>query len=133
MPRALVDERRDARSSALTEEAERIRRLLILGGVDWTRADAVRRLIEAERWALAARVARGTRPVCGAWARSANRPCLARPIDGKRRCKFHGGLSTGPRTAEGRERNRAALARGHVTQSAVARARKAKRDLVSSD
>jgi hypothetical protein len=30
--------------------------------------------------------------------------CRHKSEPGKRRCKFHGGLSTGPRTAEGRER-----------------------------
>lgn len=31
-------------------------------------------------------------------------PCRNKPMPGKRRCKFHGGMSTGPRTAEGREK-----------------------------
>lgn len=31
-------------------------------------------------------------------------PCRAKPISGKARCKFHGGMSTGPKTQEGRER-----------------------------
>lgn len=38
---------------------------------------------------------------CGALTR-AGTPCQARALPGKRRCRFHGGLSTGPRTAEGR-------------------------------
>ncbi len=42
--------------------------------------------------------------------------CMCKPIPGKRRCKFHGGLSTGPRTPEGKARiaeaqRRAALKR----------------------
>src|SRR5262249_12073701 len=37
------------------------------------------------------------RPTCG--ARKA-----VRVVPGKRRCRFHGGLSTGPRTVEGRAR-----------------------------
>ena len=28
--------------------------------------------------------------------------CAKFPMDGKRRCRLHGGLSTGPKTAEGR-------------------------------
>lgn len=31
-------------------------------------------------------------------------PCRAMAINGKGRCKFHGGMSTGPRTPEGRAR-----------------------------
>ncbi|MES2460821.1 MAG: HGGxSTG domain-containing protein [Armatimonadota bacterium] len=30
--------------------------------------------------------------------------CLCKPVDGKNRCKFHGGKSTGPKTLEGRAR-----------------------------
>jgi len=40
---------------------------------------------------------------CGARTRQ-GRPCLRRPVKGNRRCPNHGGLSTGPRTAEGRAR-----------------------------
>src|SRR5262249_56545847 len=34
----------------------------------------------------------------------AGAPCMMRVGPGKRRCRFHGGLSTGPRTVEGRAR-----------------------------
>lgn len=47
---------------------------------------------------------------CGAKTRKGT-PCRCRPIPGKRRCKFHGGLSTGPKTPEGKERIREALRR----------------------
>jgi len=43
---------------------------------------------------------------CGARNR-AGMPCSNRPRPNGR-CRFHGGLSTGPRTAEGRERIRMA-------------------------
>jgi len=43
------------------------------------------------------------RPRCCAKTR-AGAPCIMRVVPGKRRCRFHGGLSTGPRTAEGRAR-----------------------------
>jgi len=50
------------------------------------------------------------RPVCGARTKS-GRPCQAKPVwdeehDRPRngRCRLHGGLSTGPKTAEGRRR-----------------------------
>ncbi|WP_078549897.1 HGGxSTG domain-containing protein [Thioclava sp. F36-6] len=42
---------------------------------------------------------------CGAKTRKGH-PCKALSLSGKRRCKFHGGLSTGPKTAEGIERIR---------------------------
>lgn len=38
---------------------------------------------------------------CGAHARSTGRPCKAQALSNGR-CRNHGGLSTGPRTAEGR-------------------------------
>lgn len=40
---------------------------------------------------------------CGAKTRRGGH-CRARPIPGKTRCKFHGGLSTGPKTTEGKAR-----------------------------
>ena len=45
--------------------------------------------------------------LCGAKTRSGT-PCAKYPINGKRRCRLHGGLSTGPRTAEGKARIAAA-------------------------
>lgn len=50
------------------------------------------------------------RPKCGAKTR-AGTPCQARVVPGKRRCRMHGGLSTGPKTDEGRERIREAQRR----------------------
>lgn len=44
-----------------------------------------------------------THSFCGAKTRKGT-PCRAKPIPGKARCKFHGGLSTGPRTPEGKAR-----------------------------
>ena len=38
---------------------------------------------------------------CGAKTRKGT-PCQMRPIPWSRRCRLHGGLSTGPKTAEGR-------------------------------
>jgi len=41
------------------------------------------------------------RKTCGAFARSTGRPCCAKAmLNG--RCRNHGGLSTGPKTPEGR-------------------------------
>mgnify|MGYP003651844365 CR=1 FL=1 len=41
---------------------------------------------------------------CGARTR-AGTPCKNLSIEGNGRCKFHGGLSTGPRTPEGKRRS----------------------------
>ena len=40
---------------------------------------------------------------CGARTRM-GAPCKAKALPGKARCKFHGGMSTGPKTAEGRQK-----------------------------
>lgn len=42
------------------------------------------------------------RVVCGAKTRMGT-PCQSKSIKGKKRCKLHGGLSTGPRTKEGKQ------------------------------
>jgi len=39
---------------------------------------------------------------CGAYARSTGRPCQAKALSNGR-CRNHGGLSTGPKTPEGRQ------------------------------
>lgn len=46
---------------------------------------------------------RRDRPVCGAKTRKGV-PCVRKVVPGKARCRNHGGLSTGPRTAEGKAR-----------------------------
>ena len=43
------------------------------------------------------------RVTCGAKTR-AGHPCKMKSEAGRTRCKFHGGKSTGPKTAEGRAR-----------------------------
>ena len=48
-----------------------------------------------------------TNPLCGAKTRS-GKPCEKFPLVSKRRCRLHGGLSTGPKTVEGRGRIAAA-------------------------
>lgn len=58
------------------------------------------------------------RPKCGARCRDGH-ACLATVVDGTLRCRLHGGLSTGPRTPEGRaaiadsNRRRARIRGGH--------------------
>jgi hypothetical protein len=39
---------------------------------------------------------------CMAFCRITSQPCRMKKVPGKNRCRLHGGLSTGPRTAEGR-------------------------------
>ncbi len=46
-----------------------------------------------------------TAPRCGAKTRNGH-PCAQPAMRNRRRCRFHGGLSTGPRTPEGLERMR---------------------------
>ncbi|WP_372674553.1 HGGxSTG domain-containing protein [Aquicoccus sp.] len=58
------------------------------------------RLLEATDYSD---VKRGVKRRCGAKTRKGT-TCRAKPLPGKTRCKFHGGMSTGPRTPEGRER-----------------------------
>jgi hypothetical protein len=55
---------------------------------------------QAERLA---REAAKRRVTCGAKTRKGN-PCRNQSEPGKRRCKFHGGRSTGAKTPEGRAR-----------------------------
>ena len=42
-------------------------------------------------------------PLCGARTRKGV-PCQRKAVRGKQRCRNHGGMSTGPKTAEGRAR-----------------------------
>lgn len=44
------------------------------------------------------------RVICGATRHRDRQPCQAKSEPGKRRCRFHGGRSTGPRTPEGKAR-----------------------------
>ena len=45
--------------------------------------------------------------LCGAKTRAGGR-CAKSPVAGKNRCRLHGGLSTGPKTAAGKRRIAAA-------------------------
>lgn len=42
---------------------------------------------------------------CGARTKSAGTPCKLRMLYSCGRCKFHGGMSTGPRTGKGKKRS----------------------------
>ena len=76
----------------------------------WTRGDEVlgrehraRMATRARLEAQAATVLAYRRVPCGALTRKGT-PCRALSEPGRRRCRFHGGRSTGPRTAEGKAR-----------------------------
>ncbi len=63
------------------------------------------------KWQRARAEAAAKRRVrCGAKTRNGT-PCRAKSVPGKRRCKFHGGMSTGARTTEGIKRIREAQRR----------------------
>ena len=55
-------------------------------------------------------LAEDLRPECGAKTKTGE-SCDEPVVPGKRRCRAHGGLSTGPKTKEGRERIREAQRR----------------------
>jgi hypothetical protein len=57
----------------------------------------------ARPWGASEHRHRG-RPACGALARSTGLPCKRTVLGRGGRCSNHGGMSTGPRTAEGRQR-----------------------------
>ncbi len=50
------------------------------------------------------------KPVCGARTRRGT-PCMCKNLLRGGRCRFHGGMSTGPRTTEGKARSAANLTR----------------------
>ena len=54
---------------------------------------------------------------CGARRRRDGLPCEALSVPGKRRCRWHGGYSTGPRTEDGRARALANLRRASKLSS----------------
>lgn len=101
-----------------------LRRLLRAWYVACDRVDAIRRPIASDE-ELAERRARffidsGLMPpplvlpdypefppecvgmICGAKAKSSGRPCKSTQIHKNGRCKFHGGLSTGPKSTQGK-------------------------------
>ena len=63
---------------------------------------------------------------CGAYARSTGAPCRAKALPNGR-CKLHGGLSTGPKTIEGRRAvgaaTRARMAAGQLQKAMAGRVR----------
>jgi len=72
--------------------------------IRYYRVDTVRTGVDLQRWLWqrAYAMERDNRVVCGARRRRDGQPCEALSVPGKRRCKWHGGMSTGPRTAKGK-------------------------------
>jgi hypothetical protein len=62
---------------------------------------------------------------CGARVRHRHGFCRRWPVPGKERCRFHGGLSTGARTEEGKARSLAAMRAGQQRWLADMHAKKA--------
>ena len=60
---------------------------------------------------------------CNATSKRTKERCRAPAIKGKTKCRFHGGKSTGPRTAEGRAR----IAKAHTVHGRETRAIRAER------
>jgi hypothetical protein len=85
-------------------------------------------ILAAVEWAArqsAPTTPKGLRPKCGARCRDGH-PCQARTVwdahhDRPRngRCRMHGGLSTGPRTEEGKRRSRDGAVRGGKATAAI--------------
>lgn len=59
--------------------------------------------------------------ICGAFARSTGKPCQCKAL-ANGRCRFHGGLSTGPTTPEGRRQSAENLRRARAALSSNAHA-----------
>ena len=68
----------------------------------------VKRLAAEEAASKRVVASKRSRRKCGAHARSTGKPCQAKAL-ANGRCKLHGGLSTGPKTEEGRKKARANL------------------------
>ena len=89
-------------------ELLRLERLAMTAGLLPDTPRAWRRQWNREAWAMREpdarkepRTPRSQRPLCGARTRKGT-PCKARVVSGSTRCRVHGGLSTGPKSEEGR-------------------------------
>ena len=66
---------------------------------------AIRASARANKSGSLPTAANQARVICGAKRCRDGQPCQGLSVPGKRRCKWHGGASTGPRTDEGRARS----------------------------
>ena len=92
----------------LPEDAERSARAQDFGGpsgISAPIAGARARAYESgSRTPLPQAPAAAQRVACGARRHRDGKPCQSKSEPGKKRCRFHGGRSTGPRSPEGRAR-----------------------------
>lgn|GEM_PF-1135651 len=91
----------------LTSNARARDRCYPLTGHDADFESAIAKELSRMQERIALRLAR-LRVVCGAKKTRKGTPCRNMSEPGKRRCKFHGGKSTGPRTVDGKSRIAAA-------------------------
>lgn len=91
------------------------------GGID--RNELVRQL----ELAMQAHVPKCLRPLCGAKTRAGG-TCRAKAVSGKKRCRLHGGLSTGPKTGEGR----AKIATSNLRRAQQRQREKRNQDFIAS-
>jgi hypothetical protein len=111
-----------------------LRRLLKVSHAEFNRVDAIRREIMLDKNAAKRRamfyIDNGYLPpetplpplpefppecrgmICGGKSRRTGNPCQSRMLYTNGRCKWHGGLSTGPKTAAGKARSLGNLKRG---------------------
>lgn len=70
---------------------------------------------------------------CGANAKTTGEPCRMKPLPGRARCKYHGGMSTGPKSLEGKIKALSGLVQYQRRPDLLAaRIKKLKGDLGSS-
>lgn len=73
----------------------------------------------ARAYDFGGRLLRQSAGKCGAKRHRDGRPCEARAEPGKARCRFHGGRSTGPRTAKGKAKALANLRQFAASKTAA--------------
>src|SRR3954471_8604782 len=85
--------------------------------------------LRSSHWRIGLALAQAC-PRCGARTRRGT-PCRGLAVRNRRRCRMHGGLSTGPRTAGGLERMRAAKITHGQRTAEMERTRKMARELIA--
>ena len=104
-PPELCEHYAPARESPDPERSARAQDFGGPSGISAPIADARPRAYDFGSLRPAAKVATAAERVpCGAKRHRDGKPCQAKSEPGKRRCRFHGGRSTGPRSPEGRAR-----------------------------
>ncbi len=95
-------------TASTTDDQAELRRRFIKAMREWEKVKKVARARGVECWMPEwpsgpdMRLFSGL--MCGAKGKRTGRPCPLTCIYANGRCRFHGGLSTGPKTPEGREK-----------------------------